>query len=343
MERNYAIDFIKFFAIFAVVVIHTIPKDSLIGLFVLDNFSRFAVPFFFVASGYLFGLKIIDNKESLAYFKKYVIKILKIYVCWLVFYTIYDVLIIYKNGSGVQRELMKYFDEFTLLNLLYYGEGTSGYHLWFLTSLIWSIITLYVFFRIKKINILFIVSLVLNLIGLFGQSYSMFYKLPISSTRDTLFFGLFYTALGFFFAFNLKWNKPRQINNKTYLYLFFFFSLLQVMEGYILDKVFSGSHGEYFLSTIFLTAFLFFFALNNKLLGKGLLITKIGGDALGIYIVHVFFIDIVDLTLNSLGLNFISENLLWKLFETLIVFIISYIAYSFLQYLKHGLMRKNHS
>ncbi|MDQ0861570.1 acyltransferase family protein [Bacillus sp. V2I10] len=95
MERNYAIDFIKFFAIFAVVVIHTFPLDSQIGLFILDNLSRFAVPFFFVASGYLFGIKILNTRESVVYFKRYVIKIVKIYVCWLIFYTIYDVLVIY--------------------------------------------------------------------------------------------------------------------------------------------------------------------------------------------------------------------------------------------------------
>ncbi|WP_430871731.1 acyltransferase family protein, partial [Escherichia coli] len=57
MQRNYAIDFIKFFAILAVVIIHTFPSNDQLGYFVLDNLSRFAVPFFFVASGYLFSLK----------------------------------------------------------------------------------------------------------------------------------------------------------------------------------------------------------------------------------------------------------------------------------------------
>jgi surface polysaccharide O-acyltransferase-like enzyme len=335
MERNYAIDFIKFFAILAVVVIHIFPEDSLIGLFALNNFSRFAVPFFFVASGYLFGQKVMDNKESILYFKKYVIKILKIYVCWLVFYAVYDVLMIYINGTDVQQEMIKYFDQFTLLNLLYYGKGTSGYQLWFLTALIWSILILYVFFRMNKINMLLILSLVLNLIGLFGQSYSIFVEIPIS-TRDALFIGLFYTTLGFFFAFNLEFKKSRQITNKTYLYFFFFFSFLQVTEGYILEKVLSSSHGEYFISTIFLTAFLFFFTLNNQQLGKGLLITKIGGNALGIYIIHVFLIDVVDMTLNALGLNHLTENLVWHLFDTLLVFIMSYIAYSLLQHLKRA-------
>lgn len=333
MERNYAIDFIKFFAIFAVVVIHTFPLDSQIELFILDNLSRFAVPFFFVASGYLFGSKIINTRESVVYFKRYVIKIVKIYVCWLIFYTIYDVLVIYLSDSNVLQKLMKYFDEFTVLNLFYFGKGTSGYQLWFLTSLIWSIIILFIIYRLKKVNVLFTFSFILNIIGLFGQSYSMFFKLPFS-TRDAVFFGLFYTTLGFFFALHSQLIKSLKINTAIYLYLYFVFSCLQVMEGYILEKKLSGSHGEYFISTIFLTVFLFSFALNSSQLGKGMLITKIGSNALGIYIIHVFFIKIMDMGINILGLKSMTENLIWPQLYSLFIFVISYLAYNGIQSLK---------
>ncbi|WP_165970981.1 acyltransferase family protein [Peribacillus frigoritolerans] len=159
-------------------------------MFILDNLSRFAVPFFFVASGYLFGNKIINTRESVGYFKRYVIKIFKIYVCWLIFYTIYAVLVIYLSDSNVLQKLMQYFDEFTVMNLFYFGKGTSGYQLWFLTSLIWSIIILFIFYRLKKINVLLTLSFILNILGLFGQSYSLFFNISIS-TRDALFFGLF--------------------------------------------------------------------------------------------------------------------------------------------------------
>ena len=70
-----------------------------------------------------------------------------------------------------KHELSKYFEELTTLNLLYYGQGTSGYQLWFVISLAWSITILYLFFRLKKIMLLLILGLCLNLLGLFGQSY----------------------------------------------------------------------------------------------------------------------------------------------------------------------------
>ncbi|MFS0764042.1 acyltransferase [Peribacillus phoenicis] len=338
MERNSAIDFIKFFAIFSVVVIHVFPKDSQIGLFILDNISRFAVPFFFTASGYLFGKKMIHTRDSIDYFKRYIIKILKLYLCWLFFYMMYDVLILYKVATDAVKELAQYINHFSFLDLIYYGTGTSGYQLWFLTALIWSVIILFVFFKLKKVRLLLTISLILNLIGLFGQSYSVFYDFP-QSTRDALFIGLFYTTLGFFLADDKFFKKSRAITAKTYLLLIFIFFTFQVVEGYLLDKVLSGSHGEYFISTIFLTAFLFLFALNNKTLGKDLFITKVGGRALGIYIVHVVFIDIFDLILSAVKMDHISDNLLLKLFETLLIISMSYISYDLLQYFKRRLSK----
>ncbi|WHZ00083.1 acyltransferase family protein [Peribacillus simplex] len=338
MERNNAIDFIKFFAIFSVVVIHVFPRDSQIGLFILDNVSRFAVPFFFTASGYLFGRKMIHTRDSIDYFKRYIIKILKLYLCWLFFYMMYDVLILYKVATDAPKEFKQYINHFSFLDVIYYGTGTSGYQLWFLTALIWSVIFLFVFLKLKKVKLLLIISLILNLLGLFGQSYSMFYEFPLS-TRDALFIGLFYSTLGFFFAYDKFFEKSKSITNKTYLLLIFIFFTVQVAEGYLLEKVLSGSHGEYFISTIFLTAFLFLFALNNKTLGMGLFITKVGGRALGIYIVHVVFINIFDLILSAAKLEHISDNLFLKLFETFLIISMSYISYDLLQYFKRRLSR----
>jgi surface polysaccharide O-acyltransferase-like enzyme len=337
MERIYSIDFIKFFAIFAVVIIHIFPLDGFFGYFIIDNIARFAVPFFFAASGYFFAQKMIKKNDFFYYFKNYVIKLMKIYFVWLIFYIVYDVLFIFLIGINVQEKLIKYFDELTVLNLFYYGKGTSGYQLWFLTALIWSTVIIYIFFKFKKINILFVVSFILNLMGLLGQAYTMFFHLPVSSTRDALFFGLFYTTLGVLFAVNKHLKKLRKISGITYLGLAVICTLIQVMEGYLLDKVIDGSHGEYYFSTILLTTFLFFFALNNNQSGKGLWITKVGGNALGIYIIHVFFLDLFNRIIKYLDLKQISENFFWNVIYTLFIFIVSYFTYHSLQQIKSEL------
>lgn len=332
MQRNYAIDYIKFFAILAVVIIHTFPGNDQLGYFVLDNLSRFAVPFFFVASGYLFSLKVSDNPQSFAYFKKYVVKILKIYVSWLIFYAGYDVVRILLAGGDLKAELSGYKENLTVLNLLYYGQGTSGYQLWFVISLVWSIFILYLFYRLKRVRLLLVIAFCFNLLGLFGQSYSIFDELPVSTSRAALYISLFYTVMGFWLASVHTWRK---YGVRTYFYLFCFFTILQVLEGLWLQKGLEAKHGEYFFSTIFLTLFLFLFALSSPNLGKGLLITKIGGNSLGIYAIHIFFIDMVDLLFESLGLEKSTHNLLLNLLDSFLVFVLSYTIYKLLQSAKH--------
>ncbi|MET3728483.1 surface polysaccharide O-acyltransferase-like enzyme [Fictibacillus halophilus] len=337
MERIYSIDYIKFFAIFAVVVIHVFPLDGFAGYFIIDNAARFAVPFFFAASGYFFAQKMKHEDVPFLYFKSYCIKLIKLYFVWLIFYTSYDVVLILQDRVHIEEKLRAYFKQFTLLNLLYYGKGTSGYQLWFLTALIWSTFAVYIFFRFKQITVLFMISFCLNLIGLLGQAYTMFVKLPINSTRDAMFFGLFYTTLGALFALNSRLSGLNKVSGQTFLGLALIGVVVQAMEGYILDKVLSGSHGEYFFSTILLTAFLFLFALNYKSLGKGLYVTKVGANALGIYIIHVFLLDVFNKFIKFVNLDHISENFFWNLCYTLFIFISSYFTYDYLQKIKRNI------
>jgi fucose 4-O-acetylase-like acetyltransferase len=74
-------------------------------------------------------------------------------------------------------------------------------------------------------------------------------------------------------------------------------------------------------------------------LGKDLFITKVGGRALGIYIVHVVFIDSFDLIISTLRMDHIADNLFLKLFETLLIITMSYISYDLLQYFKRRLSK----
>lgn len=337
MERNYAIDYIKFYAIFSVVLIHN-PIDGSFG-FILDSIARFAVPFFFVAAGFLFGQHILKGSNPGNYFKKYIAKLIKIYASWLAFYMLYDIttslLYSYIRGLDISKVLINYFEKLTLLNLLYYGEGTTGYHLWFLPALIWSATILFIMYHYKKVNLLLIISLVFHIIGLFGQSYSDLYQLPIA-TRDPLFFGLFYTSLGFFFALHYEKIKRFITEKERILFYSFIISIvLQVVERSITAKTVDG--GDYNISTIFVTIALFFLVLNYKQLGKESLLSKIGRNSLGIYVIHVVFLNMTDTILSILDINYLSEVFIWQLTLTPIVFIISYISYNFIQHIKRFL------
>jgi surface polysaccharide O-acyltransferase-like enzyme len=359
MERNYSIDFVKFFAIFAVVAIHskTVAGTAVGALdgddinFVINTLARFAVPFFFVVSGYLFVQKInsieekskIDGcsdkqiiKQQLVYFKKYIFKLTKLYFAWFIFYFLFQLIVNFteteKTGEAITAMLREYMTSFHLLDIFYYGSGSPQYHLWFLLALIWSTIILFIFTKAKLLPALLVISLALNIYGLFGQSYSAFHEVSVN-TRDAVFFGLFYIALG-----GMAGNYVRQIKAAAssipifmYVGLLSVFSLSQIAEAYVTLKVFDGNEENYYLSTIPLTIILFMMVIKYSHIGKHSIMAKIGANAVGIYVSHVFLLQFIPMVLERFGIENIQDTLTWDITFTPVVFILAYLLYFGLQ------------
>jgi surface polysaccharide O-acyltransferase-like enzyme len=345
MKRNYAIDYIKFFAIFAVILIHTQPfeETTILGIdgqyidFVIDTIARFAVPFFFITSGYLFGKKIDFNKKGSIYFSEYVYKLMKIFSCWFVFYLMYDLLVkvLFQSFNIFSYdEVTNYIKERISLEVFFYG-ASSGYQLWYLVALIWSIVILFVFINLNKLNLLLLSSLILNLIGLFSQSYSGIISLPIS-TRDGIFFGLFYTTLGCYLAYNQTEIVKRvsKLNAKWYLLTFLILSIFQIVERAVTVYVLDGKIGDYFILTIPITVSLFLFVMRKPELGASSVFTKIGRGSIGIYVIHVFYIKFINLTIDVLGISTINETVLWNILLSPVILIVSYLSYRMIQKVK---------
>ncbi|ALC80797.1 MULTISPECIES: acyltransferase [Bacillus] len=351
MERNYSIDFIKYFATLFVVAIHANPtndeffqsvKETPLDI-VVDTFARFAVPFFFIVSGYLFTQKLKMTPNPFAYFKKYTLNITKLYICWYTFYLCFGVLLRLFQESGTwadrKADALNYATSaLALEKIFYYCETTShgfnGFQLWYLIALIWCIGIVYIFFKMKRISLLLVLSLFLYIVGLFGQSYSVFFNISFE-TRDALFFGLFYTVLGSFFSYYYESIKARlSARPSIYLLLFLLFSCLEVAERFLLVNILGGHKGDYFISTIFLSISLFLFVLNSPKLGKDINLSKIGKNSVGIYIVHVGVLFETYKILLSLNKPFFTNSVVDYFIITPIVFIISYFVYRLLQVLK---------
>ncbi len=240
-------------------------------------------------------------------------------------------------GLNIKVELSKYFGSVLHLSVLYYGTGMTSYHLWYLTALIWSIVILFLFLSYKKLNLLLFLSLGLNLIGLFGQSYAGIYHLGIP-TRDALFFGLFYTTLGCFFANHYEYMKLRADRLKTSLLviLFFLFSIAQIIERAIVTSIADGTNGgeDYYLSTIPMAVCLFLLILKHRHWGRQSLISMIGMNAVGVYVTHMFFISMTFLAIDFLGIDQLKKSALFLLAFSLIVVFASHYFYILIQLLK---------
>ncbi len=95
-ERNYAIDFIRLFAILGVVAIHvstafidrvTVPFSNYFFFYSFVNqVSRFAVPLFFLISGFLLASKYHSIVSPIDFYKKRLSKVLLPYFVWSLIY-----------------------------------------------------------------------------------------------------------------------------------------------------------------------------------------------------------------------------------------------------------------
>lgn len=324
--RNYSIDTLKFLSAFFVVCIHTKPFRDMDGQMydllwgVIRIIASFAVPFFFTAMGYLFFRR-IDKEQSIRYVTSYLRKCCKYLILTVGVYSIYHCL---KLSFSPDKNAL-YAEFFTSIfdwTNLYYGIESAGmFHLWFLLVPFYVLPLVYVFR--KRISFLTFIFLSFNLIGILLQGL----KFDVQ-VRDALFYGGFYICLGGWLFKNEEEirEQVRKINMHYLLVSLVFFNVLQICESLLWNCRLS-----YSISTIFITLILFAIILKNSNIWKNSLVNKIGAASLGVYLIHPLIIDFVFLILHITGESEVSKSVLWQIFFTPFVFVISYMVYMLLQ------------
>lgn len=241
-RKNYAaLDIMKFISALLVIAIHCAPFIEVNASFnfaYVQILARFAVPFFFITSGFLFFQKIdptqgVKGEANLASLKHYWLRILRIYMVWSVLYLPLVFLSWFQGG----------FDGSTLLRFVrdVVFNGTY-YHLWFLPALLLAIPLVYVLYTTTKKRILLAVSVVLYLIGMLVNVYGeALLTTPIFSnvvygiqaifttSRNGLFFGPIFITLGIYVQdfLDKDYRKPAMI-------AFLMSALLFCGEAYLL-------------------------------------------------------------------------------------------------------------
>jgi len=316
-QRDARIDIIRLLAAFAVVCIHTEPfyqvENSTARFFgeIILHTSRFAVPFFFITSGYFFGIKLRNTDNQGNYYKKYIKRLAIAFVGWS---------IIYLFVSGELYEFEKY--QYGLLRITYWHflnqivfivkspidfllRGTSA-PLWFLVSLGIAISILFAAVITKNENKILYVGIVLYLVGLILGSYSNIFGLNfgLKAQHKGPFEGLLFVSMGFIIS-----RQPIQFPLFKILFIILFGYFLQLGEVFYLWKYYevpSGTH-EFLIGTIFLGLGVFLLALSlNNLLDKRYF-SKFAIYTLGIYASHLLI---------AKNISFLKKFLVWPLWET---------------------------
>ena len=339
MERNERVDAFRVLAIIAVIIIHTQPfehqdfsSDEHLGVAaILNQASRFAVPFFFAMSGYFWGSKLTESSSALTQCLMPSRRILLTFFAWSIIYLAPTDPSVYQNTdlTGLIKGIYWRILGFTASPMTLLLQGSKN-HLWFLASLLCSLFITALLIRIELPRLLAILSIALFVTGLIGKAYADT-SIGISSDfnfRNGPFFSLIFFASGYFLQ-----RSPRKIEFFSMgLPLTLFGASLHFAEVAYLHEATQARIGQdYVAGTYFFGMGVALMALNNASTSNLYFLPKLGPSTFGIFLTHFIFIDL----LQPIDRHF-SGQIGWEITQPVWVFLLSLI-------LTNSLMRSKYT
>ena len=212
------LDLFRFLSSIIIIVLHARPFFTVsyeIDMAINNIIGRICVPFFFFISGY-FAAKQEQKKPD--YIRSYIRSMIPVYLLWSAVYLPWSLSLAapyIQQASGllctiglptaIQNLLLLLLIPLAvIIALLYSGVY---YHLWYFPALLLSMLVLRWWKRKYSLRVLLTVSFVLLLFGAtetyygfcgqFFQSLLHYYYAVFFTTRNFLFFALFYVTLGY--------------------------------------------------------------------------------------------------------------------------------------------------
>ena len=208
-RKNYdMIDIFKLISAVLVVFIHANDTPNVHVDLIVKSFSRFAVPFFFVVSGFFFkkGLDRANSKRD--YFFKYQKKLILIYVFWALVnipLQLNTYLNLYSDASAIKILLLM------CRRILLCGSG----FVWYILAMIEAAVVIYLIDKYKKrwaLVALIILGLILGIIfdsfndvlsgTPLGLINNLFYNI-FSWSNNFIMKGIPFMGLGYLFAIKI--------------------------------------------------------------------------------------------------------------------------------------------
>lgn len=281
--QNYKIYAVKILLSFFVVCIHVNPFANIAGEqygSIVNSLFRsifdFAVPGFFTISGYLFYRREICVDLMRSYDKRYIIKIIKICIFWFIFYLFAkDIANIFFEYNFSFFNFKKYMSSFASSPLRFILNGPY-YHLWFLPSLLFSVLIFVVLYDFYP-KFTFLFSILIYIVGVLGADGAVLFGL-VRVPEHGVFMGPLLFVIGYEF-------RKLEVKNDMF-FLFFFISIfLNCMNIYFNDEI------KFVLWISFI-----FFSIGLLMLvsipgqRENRFMFAVGSVSLGIYVLHPFII-----------------------------------------------------
>lgn len=204
------VDLFKLIGAVIVVAIHSHPFENIPlpmwADFVYKLICNTAVPFFFIASGFLLGYKSLNEERIFKKLKSFV----WMYVIALLCYFPLDILIGWADNPSVGRLFVSYIKRIFII-----GGTNTSYHLWYVLSVCYSLLLFFIIWKLvspRKRDIviaiasvmLFLVAIIIDWLLAKEHDIAAFNELSALVARFThtgrVLTGPFYMWIGLLFA-----------------------------------------------------------------------------------------------------------------------------------------------
>ncbi|UIJ39288.1 acyltransferase [Desulfobaculum bizertense] len=313
-------DAVRTLAIMAVVLLHTQPFENLPVLtpmskgtdFFIENICRFAVPSFFIISGYFFG-RSAQSRGIHTAAKRTLWRVLSLFLFWCLVYAVMPKpKLFFQHGLGA----FSIWTDFTFHRLfhdpiLFFRFGTT-FHLWFFPALIYAILLIWLFGAFRQTKLLLFLAAALYLFGMLGQSYRVVPGIGLDIDRFVLRDGPFFSTLPVALGFAYAQRKTQLHINAWGLILGG--TLLQFTEMIFLFSVFQAPYGDYFLGNIPQAIGILHLVVTQPHFLENTFLPKLGIYSPGIYASHILlqrWIDYLDNVIPPLLWQCVFPVLVW--------------------------------
>lgn len=217
MGRKNGIDLFKLIGAFFVMCLHT-SYGSLNQEYV-DNlrlFSRWAVPFFFISTGFFLGNKIENKSLEFKCIQKNVIMLISILIVSSIIYLPIDFI---KGNIPIR-----------ISNIL----TGSYFHLWFIGALLTGYFFIWYLYSIKKNKLLPLISIFIIILALLSDSYDQFFNSHIDFSLFRFLLSIPFMHIGIILS-----EKENNLGSYKFLIgLVFIGLIIQYIEAELFLKLF---------------------------------------------------------------------------------------------------------
>lgn len=321
MQRKNYIDYLRVFACISVIIIHIFvtartdfPNHSNVDEFLVNLISslfHFAVPIFFMITGFLFLSKKKHDTVHV-YIKKYVLKYI---IAILIFGTIYSMIEeVFNHNYSITMPLK------ALLNVV---QGKTWAHMWYLYSLVGVMLLILLLQKIKDDdNLLKYIFIILFISSFVFPMIEKLFNIKIGIDLILASPYLFYAILGYYLG-----NDNIKISNKTKAIILGICILIIIVSEYL--NIFHpclitnrlAIFGRYDSPVMIVYSSMIYLLFMNLTSSKKI-VSYICPYTYGIYLVHMFWINLL---YKFLKIN-IFNNYLYCFGILIICFLLSWLS-----------------